>query len=861
MRTQRWQLFVILFACFASAILGDSAAEALLLARFGPDLVPWLFLANAFFLFVCSGSIMSVIDRADRGLVFLRFVIIHGVMLLVVRVCVAAGATFLFLPLFSYAYVSKILLFLLFWTLANDLIDSREAGRTFPFVAAGGTLGAIAISFSIPWLLRVISAENLLVVWSVVVFGLAALFVPVRRACGRSFRPSSDRQKHLARTFRTRIEDVRLLKTEPLLANMSLLYFLLFFVICNQHYAFYGGLKQYFAESGNQARDMAAFLGYFNGISMVTTFLLQLTVSGRVIRKIGSTRSMFLLPAALCLVFGATLLLRLPALAGSGSAAVFWAITMGVGVRIACFDSFFSPNFQVFFSSLPQSMRGRGKLLIEGVVKPVAMLTAGLWLAWGVGYVPFFGQLILLLVLSLALVYQTFHLRDTYTENLTRYLSGFDRKSTQWLRSIVNMPDEKPVLEYLSNILRGDHSGLKNYVIEILAQMRTPEAVKLLKRQLQGSDTVDRAMVVAALGRTGDRSMRGMLLVALDDDDPRVAANAVEALSHGLDRAEAGMLWPLLRSPSGRIRANVVIALWPRAEPEERTRLTAELDAMLGSERRDDIAGGLYAMGVVRPDGLVARMKKFSDERSDCLENDRELWRDYLCALGASGDPAAAAEILSSAGDCTRKDRLMLAHALESLFAHGDIVSRVTSEMAGMDYLRRHVVLRSLYGARVEPGRELEGRLRETALDESERARRDRAAIRCLNRVSRNPGVVLLRDAIEEECFGERVGSVLYVASLLDRGGRVRKAAHRLFHANRHVRARAIEVLDNAGDQKTNRLAVELLESRDALEESGGARRGSAIEPEEVLREYRTCAGAWVRTCCDYAAYCMGPAS
>ncbi|MBD3317047.1 MAG: hypothetical protein GF344_14770, partial [Chitinivibrionales bacterium] len=295
----RNSLFALLLLCFAGAILGDSTTEALLLAHFDAAMIPRMYLVNAFFLFPASIFIVPLIDRVDRGALFIKFIISHGVILSAVWIAVSFGATFLYVPLFSYAYVSKILLFLLFWTLANDLIDSRRAGSQFPFIAAGGTLGAIGISFSIPWFLRMVDARNLLPVWVGLTFCLGLAFVFLRRSAGVHFLFQSDKRRHADLTPGAIREDIATVFREPLLRNMAILYFILFFTLLNQHYVFYQAVKDRF----DGADGIASFLGYFNGVSMGATFLLQASIAGVVLKRLGSTRAMFFLPAALCVVF------------------------------------------------------------------------------------------------------------------------------------------------------------------------------------------------------------------------------------------------------------------------------------------------------------------------------------------------------------------------------------------------------------------------------------------------------------------------------------------------------------------------------------------------------------------------------
>ena len=167
------------------------------MSHFDAQLIPKMFLVNAFSLFIISAVMMSIVDRIDRGKFFQVAIFIHASILLLIRLAVMADWNFFFLPLFTYAYISKIIFFMMFWTLVNDLIDSRKAGKEFPVIAAGGTLGAIVVSFSIPGLMKIIPAENLLLVWSVLVWAVGFSFLPLRAKFGKKFKTFSDhRKKH-----------------------------------------------------------------------------------------------------------------------------------------------------------------------------------------------------------------------------------------------------------------------------------------------------------------------------------------------------------------------------------------------------------------------------------------------------------------------------------------------------------------------------------------------------------------------------------------------------------------------------------------------------------------------------------------
>lgn len=851
--TCRYPLFGLLFLCFASAILGDSAAEALLLAHFDASVIPRMYLVNAVFLFLASTFLIPLIDRVDRGAFFLLFILGHGGLLLLTWVAVTFGMAFLFVPLFSYAYVTKIFLFLLFWTLANDLVDSRQAGSQFPFIAAGGTVGAIGISFSIPWILRVVDARNLLLVWAGLTLCLAAGFVPLRRSLGRYFRASSDKQKHTKRDLGATLKDMGIVCREPLLSTMAVLYFMLFFVLLNQHYAFYEVVKMRYGE----AAAIASFLGYFNGVSMGATLFLQVTVAGVILRKMGSTRAMFFLPAVLCLVFGVQSYMAFAAGgAPVGAAALFWVVVAGVGLRIAFFDSFFSPNFQVFFSSLPHEVRGRAKVSIEGLVKPLAMVAASVWLLWVSSQLPWSVNMLLLLLLSAAMVVQTFRIRRRYTESLTRYLSGMDVRAAALLGGSIGAEGSERFLAEMRRRLEDERDEIRHYIVELLARLDTDDSVAVLRDHLERGDGRTRAVIVSALAPLRRDDLRSTFSALLGDPDDRVVANTVEALAAYGDAETAEGLTAFINHRHHRVRVNAIVALWKCRSRIMKSMLLERLRRMLASDEPGEVASALYALGEMGEwSDALHELRLFFRDRVALLDGDRRVWRRYTLALGKNPCEWSLDTLLALASRTGRTQRESLAAAVRCALEHGCSIGRMTERLVETDFMVREVVLRGMLGADREQVDEVAAkRLIEIAKEEAEGVRMAREG-RGLATARDTSAGELLAYAIDEECVERRMNNLVYVCALLDRTGQIGRVVRRLSHEDRHVRARAVEVLDNVGNSRVNRLLVGLLD----VDGSVGAparsdAHGRALDRFWTLIDgLRRCPNEWVRLC---AAYC-----
>lgn len=843
-------LFVLLFVCFAAAIIGDSTTEALLLSHCDAKLLPRMFLVNAVALFAVSALVMSIIDRLDRGTLFFTAAFGHAAVLVLARVAIACGAAWVYLPLFTYAYLTKIVLFLLFWMLANDLVDSRRAQKRFPLIAAGGTLGAIVMAFAIPGMMKLFAAENLLLVWSACTAVTAALVLLLRRKAGRAFRPSSDAERHRPAGMRTLLSDISALKGDPLLSSMAWLYAALFFVLIVQHYFFYVQVQAHFRT----AQRIASFLGLFSGISMAATFVLQVTAAGRFLRRFGSSRSLIFLPAVLLCVFAAQSLMGLAA--PQAAPLVFYAIIIGVGLRIAFFDSFFSPNFQLFFSSLPREMRGRAKIALEGAVKPLAILCAGLWLMAVAGRLPLAGQFLICTLLAAGMVVVAVRLKGKYARNLTRFLTGMP--SLAGASILTKNKGDRAFMDQIRLILAGGEPELQRYCIEQLASSPLPEFITVLKEHARTAEPRVRASIVTALGGESAAEHRDFIISFLDDPDGRVVANAVMETGAFIDTAVHEKLKALLGHESGRVRANAAIMLWRSGLCPDLREIFDFLKAMLYGPAAADSASALYALGEIAHEETLALIREFT--ASAALQSrisDESVFRQLVKALGKKGTQAALGSILELAADAYRWQSREIVTALRTMIEQERTSEPFIRHIGQTGLAGRNVIAKALADSSVVLSKDQAAVVREMVHEEVREAELDRKALDLLRMVRYVQGIELLRCAIREESLDRRIDTVVNALSMFDREGSIRKVIARLSHADPHIRARALEVLDTAGDVALNRSVIRMV---DAKEEVAKAAEAPATEIGAVRNElramierYRKTTNAWIRRCAENA--------
>ncbi len=165
--------FVLAFI-FCGAIVGENVSISLVVTELGSAVLSKLYLVNGVLLYGLPLFFLSRIDRLDRGLFLSRQLLfvsaILAIILMIMIVVLSHQIPFKSIILFSLypiSYLSKSILFLTFWTLANDIFPTNEAKRIFPIIAAWGMVGGLIGACVARLLLTVFPTEGVIILWAI----------------------------------------------------------------------------------------------------------------------------------------------------------------------------------------------------------------------------------------------------------------------------------------------------------------------------------------------------------------------------------------------------------------------------------------------------------------------------------------------------------------------------------------------------------------------------------------------------------------------------------------------------------------------------------------------------------------------
>ena len=348
--------FLYFFLVITAYYVIKPVSRSLVLGGLGSRLVPYVDLISAMLMGPIVSLFARLVDRIEkRRLVSLTF---WGavVSLVVFWRLVAWPATWV--PAVFYVWVSifSVLVVTLFWLVANDLYHPREAKRLFGFIGSGGILGGIVGSSIAAIGAKLFGTEQLLLCSAAILIGCWC----VVQRLWRHTRPLDKVEPPVNVPAHRRAAAVEgsgslmgLLRRSRYLVLLVGLVGIAKIVSTLIYYQFNPFIEQMFP--GQDAKT--SFTGLFFGWMNVASFVIQFFLTSWVLRRLGLTCALLVLPIGL---LGGSLGLLL--------APLFW-----VAASTELFDGSVNYSLQqtgkeVLYLPIDRSVRYKVKPFIDMVV-------------------------------------------------------------------------------------------------------------------------------------------------------------------------------------------------------------------------------------------------------------------------------------------------------------------------------------------------------------------------------------------------------------------------------------------------------------------------------------------------------------
>jgi HEAT repeat protein len=795
------------FLLAAAHSLFDIGVTALLIKHLGPDTLPQVYMGSAIALIFVGVVIIPVIDRLDRAKLFASVLIVFSGVLLISTPFASRAPGFVYRELYIACYLMKSLVFLQFWLLAGDLLDMRQAKRLFPILLGFSLMGGLAASFATALLAPHFATESFLTAAGVL---LAAAILPVilvaQRWRGRlprrrrSETPDAEPRQRL-------LEDLRVALSNDLLRTLSLC--LLFLALLAQVLDFLMG-KAADANFGS-VDELTSFYAVLNVVVLAVGALVQFTLANRVISAVGVTRGLMLAPLTF---LGAFLMIGGVWSTSGGQIArpFFNAVLASRAIQKVLRISLVRTSTDLVYNATPSDRRGRAKAFKETVIEPFGVLLGGVFLAAGTA-LPLPYALGGALILAVAFLLLTIQLKDYYVESLVHVLKEKSRFRFAFPSIMMRAPQTPPPPAHDSALRRAfenDETSMRLLAVEVASELKQPEAASLLVKHFrEEKDTAVKARMLSALGQMvyhraeGDEASERE---SLHDRDPRVRASEMSSI------AESGMF---------------------RIE-----------DLAEASERSDPPAPP-------KPEATATSLTP-----SEIFANEKSVKRERFLDLARSGDRRALERLIHYLEEGDGATRHLAARALES--CGEPAVDMLTLALWSSDVEGRRYVIRAL--DRIGSERARQALLPVLSL-EAEEAYYDLVQLETLTHLSDEPALALLKDSIVHRVARAKRNAHQILRAVFIAEPGMRLILSNLHHADKHVRASALEALEVRVEPTLLGGILPLFEHENprVIAEHGSSYfQFPKREPREVLYELTRHRSPWVRACAVYVVGRLG---
>lgn len=518
-------LVAALFACIqAGQGMGDNAASALFLLRFGVDYLPYLYIAAGALTFVITLAYSAGLGRFEKGKFFLWVISAFAILLVIERAAILLSYPLLYPAIWLTITGMGGILGTFVWNLAGEVCDARQAKRLFPLFTSAGILGSVFGNLITGFAAKLLGTDNLFILYAAL---LGVAFYLTRAISNSYFRKEKTfiHKTSLWDDLRAGFDFVRITPLMRLIAFASILFSVLFFTIA---FPFNKVVTASFPDEAG----VAGFFGLFNSITTAATFLVSLFLANRIYARIGIINGVFLMP--LTYIFSFAVFAVFYNLNGAAIAR-FAQLVILAGVAGTAWNA--------LFNIVPSQKRGQVLAFNNGVPSQIGVMLSGVLLI--VADKIFTVQQIFLSGAIIALICGliVFRMRAAYTQALVDALrAGRLEVFSASEASFSGLQGDSAALSVALQALQDSKATTRRLAAEMLGKMQADSAIPDLTRLLSDSEPAVRASALSALGALRANSALDAILTQLEDADEQVRRQALFVIAQLNQQKSASLI-------------------------------------------------------------------------------------------------------------------------------------------------------------------------------------------------------------------------------------------------------------------------------------------------------------------------------
>jgi hypothetical protein len=855
----------LLFFLFGGAIIGETVSLSMAVSILGPSIISKLYLINGFLLLLLPTLFFQNIDKVNRGkLLSALLITMTGILsvyllayfLLSQNADCLKIATWLILLIYPISYLSKTILFLTFWTLANDIYTVSESKKGFPLVAAWGFVGGLMGACAARLLLVKIDAIMIIGLWGSAYFigwffSRKITFIYrdqlLKKEEGAAQRQNQNLFVGVSRVFNSKL--IRLI---------AVLYFFVFIAVFCQDFLFWKKSSLLFLTPNS----LASFQYTFYLTHALITILGLRFVMPSMIQKWGFIKIFSLLPITL---FAGSVIMIIMSFLKTDERMLLISFAIIQFARYVVFENAFSPIYQMFFAAVPKEKRGRAKTFLEGIIKPCAIMISGIILIPGE---TFNGEIMCVIcILSIGMIVIAFNLRGTYREALLPKISLVDA-SEDLITEIGSHKDQK-IVSLIKGYSYSPDADVRSLAVKILARDASRQAFKIINDIFNSErNDIVRETIARSLKYFSSLNIRQFAEKLLEDENPRIRAHTLNSLNRMEPQwiiSQKERVKAMLFDGNSRVQVEAAEFLWKFGAEEDKKNVFLVLDSLCASKNINKMTAGVYLIGMLKPPQWEMILLEF------LTSNSFQVFTKCVELIFQTASKETQLKAFAIVEKCSRKHISLMGKTLQTL--------DIRAFDAIVDFLRtaqnQRMVVEMVHSLRVaiESGKK---RRENLAVDPETRGVILERLVKDLEHVYRDSFVwyhfrkkkekksrdvfIVLEDALEDQ-LSRLCERILDVIVLFDTKGIVTAAGKNYDLKDNTQRQQVAEIIENFDDKIISMLAAPIIRS-DTWDDIAKIGRTYFHFEFELVAEglfyFINSKNKWVCFCAFYCIYIIG---
>lgn len=589
--------YVALFMLLGIGLsLGRGSMTALFLKRYGVQYLPIMYAALSVVMALASLTYAAYADRIASERLFVKMLGTLGVLIAASWGLMSfTGAEWIY-PAYYLVYELASELLLIHAKLYVDQnFDSLQLQRLGPPMFASAQMGKTVGGLFLGLLAPVVGVANTLLAWAILV-GVPVLLILWRhRRTGISpyFRPGRKGRHGLKQAVEQVAQGFRFFQKTELLRAASYAFFFMVISFFILRYS----VGRVLTETFQREEQLASFIGWVTASMGAVALLVQLLVTGRLLRRFGVTRVGLVFPASTVLSFVALLVsFTLP------------AALVGLFAREVVFPAIRKPTRMVFLHALPDYMMGRVNAMSVGLVLPLALLVASgfLSLTQRLSEPSYF--VVGGLLSSLTYLYFRVRANRAYTPALLATLSNRLFLPQRHGDATLNVGNEELCKELAHGVMGADENMTLAYA-RMLIETCPEKAAQVIASRLPGTSYATRDRLLRLL-IAQKLPVSDILYDALGDTDSRLKATILEALFDVQDPRALAHVAQCLVSENPRLAAVGVFGVHRYSLSPQEPLAQRVWERLLNSANEADNLAGLEVLARIPDASLQASLRQ-----------------------------------------------------------------------------------------------------------------------------------------------------------------------------------------------------------------------------------------------------------